>query len=318
MTAENWRPQSLSIVVPVFNEEENVKPLVSGIVEAVSELGVPFEVIVIDDGSTDSTSHVLHELTDRVRELVVIVFRRNFGQTLALQAGLDRARGEVIVTMDGDCQNDPRDIERLLDEMSRGADVVSGWRKDRKDTLVMRKIPSWIANRMIRGVTGVTVHDQGCSLKAYRREVVQKLDLYADMHRFITILAMPLGARISEVVVRHHPRVAGDSKYGISRTFKVIADLFTIQMLTRFRESPLRFFALIGMPFLLLGMISGSFALFAGIPGTVLVSVTFLSLMTFANCIFLGVLGETVVFEEGQEEHESVSALTVSEWRNTK
>ena len=316
MTQKGWRPRSLSIVVPVFNEGENVAPLIAEVVEAVSPLDVPFEVIVVDDGSSDDTASVLKALSESVRELVVIVFRRNFGQTLALQAGLDRARGEIIVTMDGDRQNDPRDIERLLEEIGRGADVVSGWRKDRKDTLVMRKVPSWIANRLIRLVTGVTVHDQGCSLKAYRREVIGGLDLYADMHRFIAILTMPLGARISEVPVRHHPRTAGESKYGISRTFKVLADLFTIQMLTWFRESPLRFFALLGTPFLISGVIAMFWVLVMSETVAVLASVVFLLFTTFVNCTLLGLLAEAVI--SGEEVHHGPLALAVKEWRKTR
>jgi glycosyltransferase involved in cell wall biosynthesis len=185
----------------------------------------------------------------------VIALRRNFGQTPALQAGFDQARGDIIVTLDGDLQNDPGDIPKLIERIDAGADVVSGWRFDRQDTLVMRKVPSWIANRMIRWVTGVPVHDQGCSLKAYRAAVVRRLGLYSDMHRFITVMTMPLGAAIEEIGVRHHPRVAGTSKYGISRVFKVLADLLTIQLITRFRESPMRWFAWVGVPFLVASMI---------------------------------------------------------------
>jgi hypothetical protein len=159
--------------------------------------------------------------------------------------------------MDGDLQNDPRDIPRLLEEIERGADIVSGWRRERQDLLLLRKIPSWIANWIIRGATGVPIHDQGCSLKAYRREVIEGLDLYADMHRFIALLTMPMGTSIAEIQVRHHPRVAGTSKYGLGRVFRVLTDLVTIQMLTRFRESPIRWFALLGTPFLLGTLLAG-------------------------------------------------------------
>jgi glycosyltransferase involved in cell wall biosynthesis len=294
-TSPAWNPRSLSIVVPVFNEERNAEPLVRGIVEAVRPLGLPFEIVIVDDGSSDRTVSALRALVASTPELVLIALSRNFGQTLALQAGLDRSRGEAIVTMDGDLQNDPRDIPRLLEELSRGADVVSGWRKNRRDTLVLRKIPSWIANRLIRLVTGVVIHDQGCSLKAYRGDVVRGLDLYADMHRFIAILTMPLGASMSEVEVRHHPRVAGESKYGISRTFKVLADLFTIQMLTRFRESPLRWFVLLGSPFLGAAGLASLAAFIGGASTVVLAAVASLTATTFVTCLILGLLGEFVI-----------------------
>jgi glycosyltransferase involved in cell wall biosynthesis len=290
-----WTPRSLSIVVPVLNEQRNAEPLVRGIVEAVRPLGVPFEVVIVDDGSSDETLPVLRGLLDGTPELVVVALRRNFGQTLALQAGFDRARGDAIVTMDGDLQNDPGDIPRLLEELSRGADVVSGWRRDRRDTLILRKIPSWVANRLIRLVTRISIHDQGCSLKAYRYEVVRGLDLYADMHRFIAILTMPLGASIAEIEVRHHPRVAEESKYGISRTFKVLADLFTIQMLTRFRERPMRWFSLLGVPFFAASLLATLMALLSGASTVVPAAVALLTATTFLACLLLGLLAEFVL-----------------------
>ena len=284
--------RSVSVVVPVFDEEENARPLVLGIAEAMRAQGIPFEIVVVDDGSRDQTLRVLRALIPEVPELVVVALRSNCGQTLALQAGLDRARGEAVITMDGDLQNDPRDIPRLLQALADGADVASGWRQDRQDTLLLRKLPSWIANRLIRLVTGVRIHDQGCSLKAYRGDVVRELDLYGDMHRFIAILTMPVGASIAEVPVRHHARVAGASKYGISRTFKVLADLFTIQMLTWFRESPLRWFALLGVPFSLAALAMIGLWLALGGGGVVLGSVGLISAMTFGSCLLVGLLGE--------------------------
>lgn len=286
---------SLSVVVPVFNEEANAAPLVEGIAAAVRTLQRPFEIVIVDDGSSDATVRVLRGLVDRIPELVVVALRRNFGQTMALQAGFDRARGEVIVTMDGDLQNDPRDIPRLVEELGRGADVVSGWRRDRKDTLVLRKIPSWIANRMIRHVTGVPIHDQGCSLKAYRRQVIRRLDLYADMHRFIAILTMPLGAGIREIEVTHHPRIAGESKYGISRVFKVLADLMSIQMLTHFRRSPLRWFGLLALPFLAVSMLFGAASFWVDGSGMVFRAVSLVLGTVFCSCLLTGVLGEAIV-----------------------
>jgi glycosyltransferase involved in cell wall biosynthesis len=293
-----WRPLSLSVVVPVYNEEDNVGSLVERIVDSVRPLGLPFELVIVDDGSSDGTLAVLQERVARTPELVVVALRRNFGQTLALQAGLDRARGDAIVTMDGDLQNDPVDIPRLLRELEKGADVVSGWRKSRQDTLILRKIPSWIANRLIRLVTRIPIHDQGCSLKAYRADVVRGLDLYGDMHRFIAILTMPIGASITEVEVQHHPRMAGKSKYGLSRTFKVLADLFTIQMITWFRESPMRWFALLGSPFVALAIFAAAAALLSGTHHVILASVALLTSTTFLACLLLGLVGELLLAGE--------------------
>ncbi len=288
-------PRSLSVVVPVFEEEANAEALVDGLVEVLRPLGIPFEIIVVDDGSGDGTLGVLRRVQRRTPELCVMALRRNFGQTLALQAGFDRARGEVIVTLDGDLQNDPRDIPRLVDALASGADVVSGWRRDRKDALVVRKVPSWVANWLIRKFTGVPVHDQGCSLKAYRADVVRGLDLYADMHRFVAVLSMAAGARLAEVVVRHHPRVAGRSKYGLSRVLKVIADLMTIQMLTRFRESPIRWFSLLAVPFVA-ALAAALLAL--GIHGTgtvVLPAVALVSAATATGCVTCGLVAELML-----------------------
>ncbi len=309
----DWTPGSLSVVVPVYDEAENARPLVEQIIRAVRPLGLPFELLIVDDGSADGTLEALRGLIPSHPELVVIALRRNFGQTLALQAGLDRARGDAVVTMDGDLQNDPADIPRLLEELSRGADVVSGWRRDRQDTLVARKIPSRLANGLIRLVTGVPVHDQGCSLKAYRGEVIRALDLYADMHRFIAILTLPVGASIAEIEVRHHARTAGESKYGLSRTFKVIADLFTIKMLTSFRQSPLRWFALLGSPFLVVALVSGLSALFASSGTVVMATVTLTTATTFVTCLLLGLLGESII--DGSEGRRRDTTL-FREWRS--
>ncbi len=291
---------SLSVVVPVFNEEANVEPLVLQVLEAVKPLSITCELIIVDDGSTDRTLARLRELLRETPELVVVQLARNFGQTAALQAGFDRARGDVIVTMDGDLQNDPRDVPLLTEALSQGADVVSGWRKDRRDLLLLRKVPSWIANRLIRLLTGVPIHDQGCSLKAYRREIVRGLDLYGDMHRFIAVLTLPLGATIREIEVTHHPRVAGISKYGISRVFKVLADLFTIQMLTRFRENPIRSFGALGLIFLVTAAVAGVAAIVSW-PGTIVMpAVTVLCSLSFLSCVFYGLLGEAIVESAGR------------------
>jgi glycosyltransferase involved in cell wall biosynthesis len=271
-----------------------VAPLVQGVAGVLRRLGRPFEIVVVDDGSRDATLSRLRELREEVPELVVLALRRNFGQTAALKAGLERARGEAIVTMDGDLQNDPEDIPRLVAALEAGADVVSGWRRQRRDTL-LRKVPSWLANGLIRLLTRVPIHDQGCSLKAYRRSVVRGLDLYADLHRFVAILAMPLGARIEEIEVRHHSRTAGSSKYGLSRTTKVMLDLFEITMLTGFREHPIRWFAIVALAFLAAALAIVTMVLLGGGEGVVFTAVGFLALFSFTGCMLYGLLAETLL-----------------------
>jgi hypothetical protein len=279
---------------------------VQRIVEAVRPLRRRFELILVDDGSRDATLTRLRGLLAEVPELVVLALRRNFGQTAALQAGFDRARGDVIVTLDGDLQNDPRDIPRLLEALARGADVVSGWRRGRQDAFVVRKIPSWIANQLIRVLTRVPIHDQGCSLKAYRREVIRMLDLYSDMHRFIAVLTLPAAAAIAEVEVTHHARQAGASKYGLSRVLKVLADLATIQMLTRFQERPARGFALLGLPFLTASLALGA-AAGLGWGGPVVAPTTALFAgLVFVSCLLAGLLGEVIVESAGTRAERRV------------
>ena len=295
-----WEPRSLSIVVPVFNEAGNVARLVDSTLSAARSLDLGFELIVVDDGSTDETTSILRGLRAGAPELVVVRLRRNFGQTLALLAGLDCSRGEAVVTMDGDLQNDPADIPRLLDELRWGADAVSGWRRERRDP-VSRMLPSLAANWLIRRLTGVAIHDQGCALKAYRGELVRSLGLYSDMHRFIATLTSPLGARIVEIEVRHHPRAAGSSHYGASRIVRVLADLLTLQMLTRFREWPLRWFTMIGLPFLGFGLVASLEAMLGGGEGLVVwAAVSFLSTSTFGSFMLLGLLGEATLEVSGR------------------
>ena len=291
---------SISVVICVYNEEDNVLPLVDANLEALRPLDHPFEIVIVDDGSTDATVARLEAKAAEVPELVFVKLRRNFGQTLALQAGFDRARGDVIITMDGDLQNDPADIPKLLERIEHGADVVSGWRVDRQDGAVLRKIPSWIANRLIRVVTQVPIHDQGCSLKAYRREVVERLSLYSDMHRFVAVLTMPTGAQIDEIPVNHHARISGESKYGISRVFKVMVDLLTIQMLTRFRESPIRWFGLVGTPFLLGSLFCGLAAVALGGSSLVVSLVSVQLGLVFVSCVFAGLMGEAIIDSSGR------------------
>lgn len=232
----------LSIVVPVLNEEENVVPLVQAVREALEDLG-SWELILVDDGSDDETAARVERCIESDSRVRLVSLARRYGQSTAMQAGFDHSRAEIIVTMDGDLQNDPRDIPVLISALEAGHDLVAGYRERRKDLLVTRKIPSWIANRVIAGLTGVQIRDNGCSLKAYRRGLLERMQLYSDMHRFIPALAAgTAGARITEVPVRHHARVRGKSKYGLSRVGKVLVDLMTIKMIRSFRTNPLRMF----------------------------------------------------------------------------
>ncbi|MET0754059.1 MAG: glycosyltransferase family 2 protein, partial [Pyrinomonadaceae bacterium] len=225
----------LSLFLPVLDEEENLRPMHEKIREALNTLGKTAEVIYVDDGSTDKSLQILREIAAGDERVRVISLRRNYGQTAAMSAGIDAAKGEILIPMDADLQNDPHDIARLLEKLNEGYDVVSGWRKNRKDKLIMRKIPSQIANRIISWIGGVPLHDYGCSLKAYRREVIQDVRLYGEMHRFIPIYASWAGARVTEIPVEHHARTMGKSKYGISRTLKVVFDLITIKIMASYK-----------------------------------------------------------------------------------
>ncbi len=243
-----------SVVIPVMNEEENVPLLHRALTQALQPWGRSYEIIIVDDGSSDRTFPLLRELAHQDPHLRVVKFRGNFGQSAAMAAGFDHARGEVVVTMDGDLQNDPLDIPRVVAKLEEGYDIVSGWRKHRKDKLLIRKVPSRIANRLVRKTTRVDLHDTGCSLKAYRAEVVHKIRLYGEMHRFIPALARIEGARISEMVVNHHERQFGRSKYNITRTFRVIMDLMTLNLLLKYLTRPLHFFGALTVLFNGLGL----------------------------------------------------------------
>ncbi len=247
---ENTKP-SLSIVIPMFNEIDNVGPMISRVHEALDDYQGPWELLVVDDGSTDGTPQALRRQSEeRGSHVRVVELRRNFGQTAAMQAGIDEARGELIATLDGDLQNDPKDIPRMVDHLiEKDLDLLTGWRKNRKDDLVMRKIPSRIANRLIGKITGVRINDYGCSLKVYRSSVIKQVRLYGEMHRFIPawVAAVVPPSRIGEIVVDHHARTAGTSKYGISRTFRVILDLLSVYFFMRYRARPGHFFGMIGL-----------------------------------------------------------------------
>ena len=237
----------VSVVVPVFNEEESVDLLCEKLHASLSRLNRTYEIILVDDGSSDRTWDLLAANTKKIPHLRAIRFRRNFGQTAAMSAGFHAARGDVIVTLDADLQNDPADIPKLLERIDAGYDVVSGWRKDRKDAFINRKLPSMMANGLISRMTGVALHDYGCTLKAYRRDVIKNVHLYGEMHRFIPALASWVGGRIDEVVVTHHPRQFGKSKYGISRTFRVVLDLMTVKFLLQYSTRPIQVFGRIGL-----------------------------------------------------------------------
>ena len=237
---------SLSIVIPIFNEEDNVPLLAEEIRQALDPRGVAYEVVAVDDGSTDGTWSRLEAVRARDPRWVLVGLRRNFGQTAAMSAGFDHVLGDVIVTLDGDLQNDPADIPRLLD-LAKEYDVVSGWRKNRQDPLLSRRVPSLLANWLISKVTGIRLHDYGCTLKAYRREVVAHLHLYGEMHRFIPAIASWMGISLTEVETHHRPRRFGRSKYGIARTLRVILDLITVKFLLSFATKPIQVFGLLGL-----------------------------------------------------------------------
>ncbi len=248
-------PPDLSVVVPLFNEAEGLTLLVDQLVTVLRPLELSFELVLVDDGSRDGTAKVLERLRSRVPELVAVLLRRNYGQTAAMAAGFDASRGAVIITLDGDLQNDPADIPLLLERLGEGYDLVSGWRHQRQDAAMSRLLPSRFANRLIARVTGVRLHDYGCSLKAYRREVVDDLNLYGELHRFLPALAFIEGARITEVKVNHHPRRFGRSNYGIDRTFRVLMDLLTVWFMKRFLTRPMHVFGFGGLVGMGLGLL---------------------------------------------------------------
>ena len=251
-----------SLVVPVYNEQDNIDELYRAVVSALDATDLDYEIIVVDDGSTDGSYGVLQHLAAADERLKVIRFRRNFGQTAAMSAGFDAASGSIIIPMDGDLQNDPTDIPRLIQKLDEGYDVVSGWRRDRKDTFITRKIPSILANALISRMTGVHLHDYGCTLKAYRREVLDGINLYGEMHRFVPALVSQFGARVAELPVNHRHRLHGVSKYGISRTLRVILDLITVKFLMTYSTKPIQLFGRWGVYTILAGLGSGAMTIY--------------------------------------------------------
>lgn len=295
------RPE-VTILVPVYNEEDNVEPLVTSIVDVMRRTGRNYEVVFVDDGSSDATVSMIRRQRDLHPVVRLIRLRRNFGQTAALAAGLDNAQGASIVTMDGDLQNDPEDIPTLLALLEEGYDLVCGWRRDRKDTFLSRRLPSKIANAMLSDLTGVRVHDFGCTLKGFRKSFVEQLPIYSEMHRYIPALAGSVGARVTEVVVRHHARRHGKSKYGIGRTFRVLYDLVTLRVLTRFAVRPLHWFGVGSLPCFLLATIAFFFTFIDHRTGEIvhystIVFPTILMLLVYLGFHFLvvGLLAELAV-----------------------
>lgn len=252
----------ISIVVPIYNEQDNVNALYTAINEAMLRMKCGYEIIMVDDGSSDGSYALLAKIAKEDTCLKLIRFRRNFGQTAAMAAGFDVARGSIIIPMDGDLQNDPADIPRLVDKIHEGFDVVSGWRRDRKDTFITRKIPSILANSLISRLTGVHLHDYGCTLKAYRREVLDGINLYGEMHRFVPALASQVGAKVTELPVNHYPRLHGVSKYGISRTLRVILDLMTVKFLLAYSTKPIQLFGKWGVYTIMLGVLTGTMTVY--------------------------------------------------------
>jgi glycosyltransferase involved in cell wall biosynthesis len=293
-------PQYLSIVVPLYNEEESVEKLLAGILEVTKQFDFGYEIIFVDDGSQDDTWAIIEQLKKATPQLKAIKFRRNYGQTSAMVAGFDHAIGKIIVTMDGDLQNDPTDIPLLLEKMEQGYDIVSGWRKNRKDHF-SRVLPSRIANAIISLTTGVKLHDYGCSLKAYRSQCIKPLNAYGEMHRFLPALASMTGARVTEEPVKHHPRKYGVSKYGFERILKVFSDIFAMNLIIRFSSTPLKGFVLSSIPFFLMTMFFGILAVlawnFQWTSGKTLFFFIAMGLsgMALVHLITLGVLGELVV-----------------------
>ena len=298
----------ISIVVPVFNEAENLVDLCQGASKVLIQLGATWEMIFINDGSTDGSYEILDHLAEEDQRIRIIHFKRNFGQTAAMMAGFDYARGEVIIPLDGDGQNDPADIPKMLELLNQGSDVVSGWRKDRQDNVIRRNIPSILANKLISAVSGVQLHDFGCSMKAYKRHVVDGIRLYGEMHRFLPIYASWHGAKITEVIVNHHPRRTGSSKYGLERVVKVILDLLVVKFLDRAASKPMYVFGGCGIFSLALSLFTFLWMLglkinhqiaFIDTPLPLIVVMTFMIAMM---CILLGLLAEMITrtFYESQ------------------
>ncbi len=305
----------LSVFLPVYNEEPNLLPLHAKLDEALKALDRTAEIIYVDDGSTDGSLKVLRELARLDRRVRVIALKRNYGQTAAMAAGIDAARGKVLIPMDADLQNDPADIVRLLEKLDEGYDVVSGWRKNRQDKVITRKLPSMIANRLISWIGGVPLHDYGCTLKAYRLESLADVRLYGEMHRFIPILASWEGARVAEIPVAHHARTMGKSKYGLSRTFKVVFDLMTIKFMASYQTKPIYIFGTFGMLAFVVSLFAASYAIFLKLfhkADFVQTPLPILAIVMFAvgiQFLLMGMLAEMLVRTYHESQAKSIYAV---------
>ena len=308
----------VSIFLPVYNEEPNLPPLHKKLDEALTALGRTAEIIYVDDGSTDGSLRVLRQLAKQDKRVRVVALKRNYGQTAAMAAGIDAAQGKVLIPMDADMQNDPADIVRLLAKLEEGYDVVSGWRKNRQDKLITRKIPSMLANRLISVIGGVPLHDYGCSLKAYRRDSIKDVRLYGEMHRFIPIYASWAGARVAEIPVEHHARTMGKSKYGLSRTIKVVFDLMTIKFMASYQTKPLYIFGAAGLLTFVVAFLSTLLALlmkFASWPHhadlvqTPLPVMAMVSMVLGVQFFLMGLLAEMLVRTYHESQSKSIYAV---------
>jgi glycosyltransferase involved in cell wall biosynthesis len=300
----------LSIIIPIYNEEENINILNTNLIKVLNGLNYSFEVIYVNDGSSDDSAKRLSRLSGMDNHIKVIHFKRNYGQTAAMMCGIDFATGDIVIPMDGDLQNDPDDIPRLLEKINEGCDVCSGWRKNRKDGKLLRIIPSMVANWLISRISGVSLHDYGCSLKAYRRSVLEDVRLYGEMHRFIPIYASWQGAKVEEIPVKHHARKYGESKYGLNRTFKVVLDLIVIKFLSKYEQKPIHFFGGFGIVNIFVSLFCFFFMLylkFAYSVSFILTPLPLLSAFFFligTQSILLGLLAEMLmrVYYESQDK----------------
>ena len=302
---------NLSLIIPVFNEQDNLPLLFEALYETMNSMNKTWEVILVDDGSRDKSLSILQEYAEKDPEHIrVVSFRRNFGQTAAIAAGLDYSQGEIIVLLDADMQNDPADIPMMLEKLSEGYDLVSGWRKQRKDNAVTRNFPSMMANKFISWVTGVELHDYGCTLKAYRREVLEGFRLYGEMHRFIPVYAASVGAKITEVIVNHHPRRFGKTKYGLERTAKVVLDLFTVKFLVGFASKPIYLFGGAGLVLIVISTLLMAYLFFrrmfflVGVTGSPLFQTSTMFFILGFQSMLMGLIAELLVrtYHESQRK----------------
>ena len=297
---EKQKPVDISVVIPIYNEEENIKDLHAKLTNVLPSITENYEIIFVDDGSTDNSFNILKEINTEDKKVKAIKFRRNFGQSAAISAGFDYSKGDVIITMDGDLQNDPEDIPLLFKKINEGYDIVSGWRVDRKDPFFTKKLPSKLSNWLASKLTGVKLHDFGCTLKAFRREVIENINLYGEMHRYIPALASWMGISITEVKVRHHPRQHGTSKYGITRLMRGMLDLITVKFLLSYSTRPLQLFGIPGILSFFVGFVIGVYLtierLFYGmsLADRPLLLLAVLLIFLGVQFITMGLLGEII------------------------